>query len=98
MKRYASGITGPELSDAAFAFREKPSADNWMLLERLMKAHQMAEFMNEQELNSALDTIPREKVTNALVRAYDKRMDDIQKAALIGNVRLIRADEFHMNS
>jgi hypothetical protein len=90
-KRQIESITGCNVSLCSDVFRHDPSSDNWMLLDRAMKAHQVATTTREDTLDIILALVPQENTINELAKHYDDIAEIVEKACLDGRVRLIKS-------
>lgn len=91
IRRFAVSVTSQAFSDAAFAFQQEPSADNWMKLDRVMKAHQTATLTPTDTLQEVLKDAQREQIVSALVVLFDDVTEAIQREMINGSVKLIKA-------
>jgi hypothetical protein len=91
-KLHAVGVTKENFTDRAYAFREDPSSDNWMLLDRAMKAHQAATMATNETLQWVLEPLESRDYVRRLVELYNDVQKGVEIACLAGSVRLIKSE------
>jgi hypothetical protein len=71
----------------------RASADNWMLLTRAMKAHQMSCIATEEELELWLADCPRrtDEIVNNLIVLFDARSVALETELAREEIRVFRA-------
>jgi hypothetical protein len=91
VRAYATEITGQYLSNASNAFRENPSCDNWMILDKAMKAHQVASLAIEETVDLLLAQVPKLEIVNELAKHFDDIQEIVERACESGHVQLIKS-------
>lgn len=89
MKQYAIDATNEQLDEAVKTFRLSPSAQNWALLSKSMKAHQIAHFEQETTLERLLVHVPKFNTIEVLAQFFDEGIRLLENEIDLGLVRLV---------